>query len=142
MTYRHSEETFDSVWTFVGADGKNYTVLHDTLADVYKLHISEEVDEVSYTNYAVREPYTHLTGNFFDNDNYFYIIAKDNLIHCDTKPAAFIPCGLKGFTPKEEIKNYVIYGKIMSQYSWLTWVKETEAWPKAMANLLGSKNSK
>lgn len=138
---RYTDDTFDAIWGFMGVSEESYMVLHNTLTDTYHVYRSFDVEEIAHTNYVVKDNYTKLTGNFPDFENYYYIIAQDNTLHCDTGPAAFVPFGLSGFQPREDVKHYIVHGKIMSQYSWLTWVKNTASWPKAMASLLGAKNS-
>lgn len=135
-----TDETFESIWSFAGDDERNYTIVHEKRTDIYKLYQSEDVEEIAYTNYTVKENFIHLTGTFFDSDKYFYAVTENNILHCNTGAAVFLPCGLNSFRPREEVMHYLVYGKIMSQYSWLTWVKGTDAWPIAMASLLGSKS--
>lgn len=135
----YTDDIFESIWAFEATDGTNYTVLHNTQVDTYHVYKSEDVEEASYA-YLVKSDYKRLNGTFIDLYEHF-VTAMDNVLHCDTAPAACVPYGLAGFRPREDITHYLLYGKIMSQYSWLTWIKETAAWPKAMANLLGSKQS-
>lgn len=136
----YTSETFESIWSFVDSKNESYTVLHETLTDVYKIYKSEDIEEIAYTNFAVKNGYIKLSGIFFDADRYFFTVANDNLLHNETGPAIFLPCGLNNFKPKEEFRHFLVYGKIMSQYTWLTWVRDTSYWPRVMANFLGSKN--
>jgi hypothetical protein len=135
----YTDDTFESIWSFDGIDGETYTVLRNALTDTFHVHRSQDIEEKSYY-YLVKKTYQRINGTLSDLYDHF-VIAMDNTLHSDTGPAACIPCGLSGFRPREDVTNYLLYGKIMSQYSWLTWIKETVAWPKAMANLLGSKQS-
>jgi len=135
---RYTDDTFKLIWSFDGDE--SYAVLYNDLTNTYHVHYIKDIEESSYTNYVVKHNYTSLTGNFHDCYNHFYVILKNNILHCDTGPAIFLPCGLDNFKPGKEIKHYMLHGRIMSQYSWLTWVKGTEAWPRAMASFLGSKN--
>lgn len=136
----YTDDTFKPIWAFVGADMKSYCVLHNIITDTYHFYESADIEEVAYKNYAVIKDCSQLNGTFYDNAKYFYITTTNNTLHNEVGPSAFVPCGLDIFRPKEDVIHYAIHGKLMSQYSWLTWVKGTPSWPIAMANILGSKN--
>lgn len=136
----YTDDTFEVKWMFTGSDGE-YSVVYSILTETFYLFRSSDVEEVTYRNCAVKKDHKPLTGEFHDIYNHHsFAIALNNTLHCDTSYAACVPCGLEVFQPHTDVKHYIIHGKIMSQYSWLTWVKNTSSWPTVMANILGSKN--
>lgn len=141
----YTDDTFQSIWTFVDKNENIYTVVREKQTELFKVFLSRDVVEISHTNYVVKSNYKELTGKFFDYihgsiDSFFYVVAQNNVLHCELGPAAFVPAGLEVYKPKEDVYHYIIHGKIMSQHSWLTWVRSTSSWPAVMANLLGSKD--
>jgi hypothetical protein len=137
---KYTNETYRIVWRFMSEDTE-YCVVDDSSGDddsTYRIFCSKDIDEVAYTNFAIIKEYTRLNGKITDSYDH-YVFTKDNFIHCETGPAICCPCGLDTFKVNQDIEDYLIYGKIFSQYSWLTWVKHSKSWPQAMANILGSK---
>lgn len=102
----------------------------------YNFFKSEDIVITTVSAY-LKNGYSKLTGKFTNNYGYF-VVAKDNTLHCETGPAICSPGGLNGFQHNKSVTEYCIHGKTLSKYSWLTWVKGTESWPEAMANILGS----
>lgn len=136
----YTDDTFECVWPFTGLDGEEYVVVRNLQTETYFLYKSSDITEVAYTNHVVFKNHTTLTGKFFDFQRHFYAIVEKNVLHCDTAAAALVPCGLDVFRPKDDVRHYIIRGKIMSMHSWLTWVKDTPSWTNVMANILGKKD--
>lgn len=137
---RHTNDTLEqAIWRFTGTDGNSYSVHHNPIDKTFHVFRSEDVEEVTYKNFAPLKDHLKLNGRFSDFQNYFYVNVRDNKVHCDTGPAALVPNGLEIFQPNQDIEHYAIHGKLMSQYSWLTWVKGGPSWVQVMANVLGAK---
>jgi len=134
------DDTFRIIWRFNSTDGEEYLVVSSKNTNSYELYRFQDVQETSYTNYEVKKNYAVLNGSFNELLSPCFVSVSNNLIHSSIGPAALVPHGLEVFHPKEIVEHYLIYGKLMSQYSWLTWVKNGPTWPQVMANLLGSKN--
>lgn len=136
----YTDDTFKPIWCFIGEDGQSYVVLQNLQTETFHLYESLDVTEIAYKNVVVRKDFEKLSGTFFDDQRYFYLKTANNTLHCDTGPAAFVPCGLEVFRPREDVAHYAVHGKLMSLHTWLTWVKGTPSWTTVMANLLGSKS--
>lgn len=136
----YTNETFEIIWRFQSVDGDNYVALREKSTEIYQLYLEADVEETSYTNHVVKKNYSILNGIFNELASPCFISVSNNLIHSATAAAAFVPHGLDVFQPKDIVEHYAIYGRLMSQFTWLSWVKDSPTWTQVMANFLGSKN--
>ena len=143
---KYKEQTFSNLGSFKATDGEIYALVRDKNNDAYQLFISDDVEEVSYTNWVIKNNYTILNGRYIVKIDLGYYEIENNLLHCFTAPALL----LTRIVPYGNIKNniqliqqeqwrYFIYGKELSYHSWMSWIKDTEHWPLAAANILGEK---
>ena len=136
----YTDETFEIIWRFKATDGEDYVAVKNKDTNAYQVYRSSDIAEVSYTNYAVKNGHVLITATLNEVGTPCFISAFKNLVHSAIGTAALVPHGLDIFQPKDVVEHYAVYGKLMSQYSWLTWVKGSPTWPQVMANILGSKN--
>lgn len=136
----HTNETFEIIWRFKSVDGEDYVALREKTTETYQLYLEVDVEESSYTNHVVRKSHSVLNGTFNEMSSPCFVTVSNNLVHCATGAAALVPHGLDIFQPKDIVEHYAVYGKLMGQFSWLSWVKDSPTWTQVMANFLGSKN--
>ncbi len=133
---KYTDDTFDIVLRETYSDSNEYVIVRT--GDKFGFFMTKDVSEPAYTNHCVDKTHVKLNGRYVTADGRYYVVVKNNWLHCETGPAVCCPGGIDNFK-QEDVEDYCIYGKIFSKYNWLTWVKDTASWPEAMANILGSK---
>src|SRR6266568_68871 len=111
--------TYKPIWLAYGFP-KQYYVAQSKDDKAFYVFKADEFEETSYTNFVVKPNYTKLNGKLLSNDSLHYIIAKDNLIHCEIGPAIKCPFGIDSFRVGEDVEDYLLYGHVFSKHSWLS----------------------
>ncbi len=132
----YTNDTYNSIWLIENWQGKDYRIVRNS-NDEYKVFCAEDTEEISYTNFVVKKNYTRLNGRLSCDTYYFETL--NNFLHSDTEFAICCPCGLEVYRPHTDTTYYLLNGKILSRNTWLDNVRDTESWPKVIANILSAR---
>lgn len=141
-------ELFFSFFKFTAADSISYSLVYssngqiednvlfsDSIMYVFN---TDDVIEIIQTpvisGCKIKANYNKITATLGCCDLSYFQVVK-NLLHCTTGPA-YYNVHSHSHNPTS---GYYLHGKHMLLKTWLSWIKDTQDYPQALAHVLGDK---